>query len=393
MADPKLDKNQLEKKVDWLDAERRTALETIAALEKRIAGLEKSINKENISTKSISGHTTRLDNLNKQMDELEKQVKGYQSESKTELQNFEKLNKQLEKSFEQEQKGLNKVLEDFRKEIGQLQALQKTANQHGDEIEALTGNLKVLKESVQDVITGEQTRTQLARSLEDASKQDAQRLTEMRGEVSSLLTRLESAAKQTEGILLSQRKVDRRMDEVAAAEKERQADHDAALEKIALAEADRGHRWKEWDKRFEQIEKLAVEMGGKMKDLDITESTLKRAEVTFNELVEKINRRVNELSEIQRLGDQRFRQEWSTFQADSQKRWSAFSLSHDEQQREGTRHREKLADQVTQLEENLRDLQETLQHLSDQSERNLQTLLEMARDSLSEHERFAGNSR
>jgi hypothetical protein len=68
-------------------------------------------------------------------------------------------------------------------------------------------------------------------------------------------------------------------------------------------------------------------------------------------------------------------------------------LSQDEQQREGNRQREKLTDQVAQLEENLRDLKESFQHFSDQSERNLQTLLEMARDSLSENERFISNSR
>lgn len=393
MASPKLEKSQLEKKVEWLESERRAALDTVAQLEKRIAALEKAANKDGVSSKALSGHTTRLDNLSKQIDDLEKNLKNYQSELNTQVQGLEKSSKQQEKGFEQEQKGLNKVLDDFRKEIGQLQALQKSANLHGEQIESLTGNLKLLKESVQEVVSGEHTRAQLARSLEEASKQDAKRLTEMRAEVTSLLTQLESASKQTEGILLSQRKVDKRMDEVAAAEKERQAEHDAALQKIALAETDREHHWKEWDKRFANIEQLANDVAARLKEFDKTELTLKRAETSFNDLVERINRRVNELSEIQRLGDQRFRQEWSTFQADAQKRWSNFTLSYEEQQREGVRQREKIADQITQLEENLRDFQETLQHLSDQSERNLQTLLEMARDSLSEHERFVSNSR
>lgn len=393
MASPKLNKDQLEQKVEWLDAERRSAVGAVADLEKRISALEKALIKDSASSKTVSGHTTRLDNLTKQIDELEKNLKDHRSEIKTQLQDLEKSGKQQEKSFEQEQKGLNKVLDDFRKEIGQLQALQKSANLHTEQIESLFGNQKLLKESVQEIVSGEQNRAQLARSLEEASKHDAQRLTEMRAEVTSLLTRLETAAKQTEGILLSQRKVDKRMDEVAAAEKERQAEHDAALQKVALAETDREHRFKEWDKRFVNIEQLAGNVAERLKEFDKTEVALKRAETAFNELVEKINRRVNELSEIQRLGDQRFRQEWSTFQADAQKRWSSFTLSHEEQQREGSRQRDKLADQISQLEDNLSELQETLQHLSDQSERNLQSLLEMARDSLSEHERFVSNSR
>jgi hypothetical protein len=91
------------------------------------------------------------------------------------------------------------------------------------------------------------------------------------------------------------------MDEVAAAEKTRQAEHDAGLEKMALAETDRDHHWKDWEKRFTAIEKIALEISGKLKELDATETALKRAEVAFNELVEKINRRVNELSSRQIL--------------------------------------------------------------------------------------------
>lgn len=388
-----MEKEQLEKKVEWLDSERRKALDTIAALEKRLASLEKSIAKETASAKSISSHTTRLKTQAEQLDALDEQLKTHRAETKAEFQNLEKQRKQQEKSFGQEQKGLNRVLDDFRKEVGQLQALQKGLNQRAEETEALNGKLELLKESVQEVITGEQRRNQIASSLEESSKEDAKRLTEMHAEVAALLTRLEAAAKQTEGILLSQRKVERRMDEVAAADAERQKEHAEALEKVALAESDREHRWREWDKRFTAVEQLAGDVGGKLKELDSTELALRRAETAFNELVEKITRRVNELSEIQRLGDQRFRQEWSTFQADSQKRWSSFALSHEEQLRESTRQREKLAEQVSRLDETLREFQDSLQHLSDQSERNLQTLLEMARDSLAENERFISNSR
>jgi len=388
-----MEKEQLENKVEWLDAERRKLLDSISVLVKRLATLETSFTKETASAKSISGHTTRLNNHAEQISTLYEQEKAHRAETKAEFQNLEKWRKQQEKSFEQEQKGLNKVLDDFRKEASQLQALQKALSERAEETTALGGKMELLKESIQEVITGEQRRNQIASSLEESSKQDAKRLTEMHAEVAALLTRLESAAKQTEGILLSQRKVEKRMDEVAVADAARQKEHDAALEKVALDETDREHRWKDWDKRFVAVEQLAGEIPDRLKEFENTEIALRRAETSFNELVEKINRRVNELGEIQRLGDQRFRQEWSTFQADAQKRWSSFTLSHEEYQRETARQREKLADQVSQLDDNLREIQDTLQHLSDQSERSMQTLLEMARDSLAEHERFVSDSR
>lgn len=389
-----MEKEQLEKKVEWLDSERRKALDTITALEKRLADIEKSQTKQTTSAKSFAAFKSRLDTLEESMTALEKQSETEQTEAKKGLAASDKQIAQLEKTLQQEQKGIGKVLEDFRKEIGQLQAIQKVATTHGEKILEVQGKIDSLDESIQNVITGEQKRNQLAETLEAASKEDAKRLTEMRAEVAALLTRLESAAKQSESVSLSQRKVEKRIDEVSAAEKTRKEAQDEFLAQAALAQTDREHQWKSWVLRFDAIEKQSTEVSDRLKDFDNTELALKRAQKAFDELVEKINRRVNELSEIQRLGDQRFRQEWSTFQADAQKRWSAFTLTHEEQQREAVRQREKLANQVASLEDALREAQDTVQHLADQSERNLQSLLELARDSLAEHERFlSGNSR
>lgn len=389
-----MEKEQLEKKVEWLDAERRKALETVAALEKRVAALEKSQTKQVASAKSFASVKSRLDSLDESLSTLEKQNKTQQTETKKNLQEFDKQTRQIEKTLQQEQKGINKVLDDFRQEVGQLQALQKTAASHSEKLLEVQGKLDSLEESIQDVITSEQKRNQLAESLEATSKEDAKHLTEMRAEVAALLTRLESAAKQSESVLLSQRKVEKRMEDVSAAEVARKAEQDEFLRQAALAKNDTEHQWKDWTLRFDVIEKQSAEVADRLKEFDNTELSLKRAQKAFDELVEKINRRVNELSEIQRLGDQRFRQEWSTFQADAQKRWSAFTLTHEEQQRQAVHQREKLADQVGALEDALREAQDTVQHLADQSERNLQSLLELARDSLAEHERFLnGNSR
>lgn len=388
-----MEKEQLERKIEWLDDERRKTLDAITAADKRLTALEKSLNKETASAKTISGHSSKLNDLAEKVEALGDQLKTNKAETKASFKDFEKQRKQLERSFEQEQRGLHRVLDDFRKEISQMQALQTGLNQRAEETVALSGKLDLLKESIQEVITGEQRRNQIAASLEESSKEDAKRLTEMHGEVAALLTRLESAAKQTEAMILSQRKMEKRMDEVALAETERQKEHDAALQRLAVAESDREHHRKELDKRFTHVEQLAEDVVGRLKEFDSTEMALKRAETAFNELIEKINRRVNELGEIQRLGDQRFRQEWSTFQADAQKRWSSFALAQEEHQRETTRQREKLADQIKQLDDQLAEIQDTVQHLREQSERSMQTLLDMARESLAEHERFTSNSR
>jgi len=74
---------------------------------------------------------------------------------------------------------------------------------------------------------------------------------------------------------------------------------------------------------------------------------------------------------IQRLGEERFRQEWTTFKSDDQKRWVNYTLSQEEQTKESGRKFERLNDRTTTLEELLQDLQDAVQ----QSNKQIETLL------------------
>jgi chromosome segregation ATPase len=388
-----MEKEQLEKKVEWLDAERRKAIAENADLQKRLEVLEKALLKDQKTSASRSESKAKVKSLIEQVEEIEAELKSQGTEFKKQLQELALQRKAQEKGLAQDQKGMTRVLDDFRKEISDLQALRKGLNEHSQTLLKVTGKVDQLDETITEVARGEAQRAQVAKNIEKNSQDDIKRLTEMHAQVTALIARLETAAKRTELILDGQRKVDKRVDELAEAEAERKAAQAGFFEQ-ATAEADeRKKQLKEWGKRFDLIEHQSNELMRHLKEIETTDLAVKRAQRSFDELVEKINRRVNELSEIQRLGEQRFRQEWSTFQADAQKRWSNFSLTNEEQLREETRQREKLADQLTGLEDVLREVQDSLQHITDQSERNLQTILEMARDSLAENERFLSNQR
>ena len=47
-------------------------------------------------------------------------------------------------------------------------------------------------------------------------------------------------------------------------------------------------------------------------------------------IAERLGRRINEVAEMQRLSEGRFRQEWNDWIADDQKRWKQFTLTNDE---------------------------------------------------------------
>jgi predicted nucleic acid-binding Zn-ribbon protein len=120
---------------------------------------------------------------------------------------------------------------------------------------------------------------------------------------------------------------------------------------------------------------------------------VRKAQDAFNDITEQIGRRIHEITEIQRLGEERFRQEWATFKSDDQKRWANYNLTQDEQFREANRNLTSLGDQTANLEDNFQEIQDIVQHITEQSETRLQSLLASIREWVSEDERFSNSLR
>jgi hypothetical protein len=120
---------------------------------------------------------------------------------------------------------------------------------------------------------------------------------------------------------------------------------------------------------------------------------VKRAQSTLEELTQRVERRINEITEIQRLSEDRFRQEWVTFKGDDQKRWTNYTLTQEEQRNEATRQYDKLVEQSTHLEDGMQELNDMLQQTNELVEKRLQSIAALAHEWVTTYERTMGRSR
>ena len=75
------------------------------------------------------------------------------------------------------------------------------------------------------------------------------------------------------------------------------------------------------------------------------------------------------------MAEERFRQEWTTFKADDQKRWTNYTLSQDEQRSDFGRRFERTSERVTYIEDSLQEIQDTLEHVNQLNAKSLEGLL------------------
>jgi hypothetical protein len=130
-----------------------------------------------------------------------------------------------------------------------------------------------------------------------------------------------------------------------------------------------------------------------MQALDATHRAVKRSQEAFEEITTRFERRVNEITEMQRLTEERFRQEWVTFKADDQKRWTNYILTQEELQRESARQFEKTAERLVNLEDSTHELHDLIAELIQDTHARLQLIRSAVIETVEEFERAFRNNR
>jgi exonuclease VII large subunit len=117
---------------------------------------------------------------------------------------------------------------------------------------------------------------------------------------------------------------------------------------------------------------------------------LKKAQTSFEEINQRLDRRLNEVTEMQRLTDERIRQEWQGFKGDDQKRWTTYTLGQEELQREINRQLDKSQTRIMELEDLTTEVKEMMVLIADENKKRYQTLIDMSNEWLESNERAFG---
>jgi predicted transport protein len=189
------------------------------------------------------------------------------------------------------------------------------------------------------------------------------------------------------------RKLELRISELLASETERRQGQVAFMEKQNLALMERDRVWREWQTRFDQVESQSLNLDTQMQSLDATHRAVKRSQEAFDDISARFERRINEITEMQRLIEERFRQEWVAFKADDQKRWTNYTLAQEEQHRELNRQFSKSEERLVFLEDQVQEIQDLMHQMVEETQRRLNALLGMAREFAEKHEQTMPRSR
>ncbi len=388
-----MEQDQLKKQIDWFEKERRADKQAIASLQSRLAEFEGQIEKSNSYTQSLETEVTKFGVKLTRIDSFDEALSAHRSEVKKELEAQEKRTKSREKyaksKYEEEIAKLKASLEELSGKLTVIPGLRDGIEVNRKETARQNKLFDELEVGIRENKNAHIDLVQKVRLVEEDRAPIQKRFTDIQGELSALRKRVDEQRAQYEMVGETYKKIDKRVNELMVSEEERRENQRVFIEEVSRRELDVEKAFNEWTKRFDSIEERAETLTTALQTYSEIERSLRKAQGEFDTITEQISRRIHEITEIQRLGEERFRQEWATFKSDDQKRWVNYTLSQEEQTKESSRRFERLNERTTTLEEMLQDLQDAVQQSNEQIESLLHNLLGVFRDWVANNERFS----
>lgn len=383
--DKTLDSEKMEKRVEWLDRELRNDKTIIAALQNKIENLNSENSSLRIRLTDLESETARLNTLTTRMDQNALDLANFRKDIERRVEDVMSavLDKQVQTDKnEQDIKSLNLETIELRKKIQEFSAYKGLIDDRMQEEARLSRLIEELKGEVNDISRFDDEYKRSLHIIEENRRQDNKRLTDIQGEVAAMRKRQDEMRGkqdlQSDGL----RKLETRINDLLTAESERREAQTAFIEKLNMAQVNYERTFKQWAERFESMEQITADIEEEVRGLESLQRSVKQSQAALDDVTQRFDRRVNEITEVQRLNEDRFRQEWTTFKSDYQKRWSNYALAQEEQHREMNRNVENLADRITTMEELIEDVRNNLQQLGRDDIKRMQILLTTFKESI-----------
>lgn len=380
---------QIVKRLEWLDQEHRKDKSSLDELTERLTRMEGELGAANKRIKDLDNLVSRLSTTAARIEQFDLALSNQRKEIVKYLDDIEKKRQERQQEIDKRQQvqldGNNKSIAELQKTLTEVKRELK-ANAEEEQIRNKLRNewetrMQLMVKTVEEIQHGQKV-------AEDTRRQENKRLVDLQGEVSANRKRLDEIRERNDLLADSLQRAETRLGDVIASEAERKQMQANFIETQVRHQVERDRDWKEWRERLQTMRDQTETMERNLQEWDTAQRALKRAQETYEEITQKFDRRINEITEMQRLAEDRFRQEWVTFKADDQKRWASYTLSQDETIKDTRAELARMGVRLTATEDLAQTHQDVLQQTKDANEQLFQGLLAQLHELLAAYERI-----
>jgi chromosome segregation ATPase len=389
---------QIVKRLEFLDKQQRENKDALAALNERLNSFETSVNAVSKQVKPLGKQIAELTPVTKRVEQYEAMLTKQRTDIIKMIEEIDKTHTRTEheitKQYQPELTELNKILTQLKTTTTtSIQEIKKQLKERGDEVQRLRDNVSDFKTYVDEATRSNEDVRHALKAMDETRKNDLKHITDIQGELVAIRKRVDENRDKYTMTADSMKNVENRFKDLIASELERKQAQTAFLEQQALAQLERDRAWKQWKEKSEAFQKETATLDGHIQKLDEVLRGAKKAQETYLELNTKLERRISEVTEMQRLAEDRLRQEWVSFKVDDQKRWTGYSLSNEESFRDIRKDLQKAEERIAPLNDVTQVLQDQMHQVTDATEKELQEIMNVVHEWMASYQRIMGHGK
>jgi chromosome segregation ATPase len=381
------DLEQLQKKIDWLDAGRREDKAIIAGFEESMAALQQT----------MQGLAKRITELEDELAQtapktdliagLEEKINGVQIRANREI---EKMGDQIQESYarldSQWQGTILKIkqsIQDQQEEFEVIPQLEEQLEARKEEEYRLRHMIAEVDEKINQAKRDDGSWVRTINLVEEGRRKDSKRIIEMQTEVDAARKRTEQQSGKIEMLLENLRKLEVRLGEMYNNEGQRNQEQRNFFEKQSLQMVNQEREWKEVQSKFQGLIGKFEKYEKQMAEVTVVSQSLATSQETFEDNSERIEKRIHEITELHRINREQMLSDWATFQSEIETRLAQFMQQEEERRKDYLRKINQLHDVVTENSEQAQTIRDAQQQLAQRFNRYLTQWLDFSKDFLS----------
>ena len=329
-----MDINQIASMIEWLDEERRRDKALIATLEERLARQSTSVDTMQRRVNTVESDQALIkmealpakkehDIIDQVRQDMEKMLENAEARRLT-------AEREAERRLELQRENIQRAVAELSEKADRLERQLANISDIQTEGDRLTNAMRLINQEVDDLTKKLEGPDRRLSFLEEQRRTDSRRLAEIESEMPEFKKSVDSL--QPKMALLEDLSVrnERRIQDFNNADRERRDQIQQFIDQQQLVVQQRDQQLAELTKRFGVHDEELQKNIERFEVWAQAYREMKRIVDDFNRIGDRLERRIGESSEMQRLSEERFREEWNDWRDEDQKRWKQLTLSSDE---------------------------------------------------------------
>ncbi|RLC90797.1 MAG: hypothetical protein DRI37_00365 [Chloroflexi bacterium] len=344
--------SQLEQMIRWLDEERKKDKTLIATLQERaeqqsllIEAQARELGELHQDLVSLRADLRHTDDypvmLEKTQRDLSSAVEELKERLRQEKAEAEHLRQVEREAYHQELGELDKKIRGLARHEEALQAREAGEQRLHSQLQQISNALADLTKRTED-------RFQSIPYLEEQRRADTRRIATLEGDIPVIRKATDEVQVKLVRLEDSIRKLPARVDEAVQFVKS----YDSKIEKLRVADFQREQRVKQYEAQAQEVKVEIARMLEQTQKYALLHNKNQQALAALESFRTRLEKRQNEIAEMQRLNEERMKREWEEWQTLFARDWQKRQVTEEDRWR-----RQDLTDQ--QLTEHLAKLDET----------------------------------